>query len=189
MAGSKRHTFGNFEHEIEEAGSIGSLSKWIEEQFDASFDVDTARWVRDKWQRKLVLKGVMNADDARTSVDIGADAIIVSNHGGRQLDGAPSSISVLPEIVDAVGERIEVLFDGGIRTGGDIVKAIGLGAHACLSGRAWLYGLAARGREGVTCALTLLEQELQDCMLLTGIDNLHHIDPGVVTAQPPLGRR
>jgi L-lactate dehydrogenase (cytochrome) len=189
MAGSKRHTFGNFEHEIEEAGSIGSLSKWIEDQFDASFDVDTARWVRDKWQRKLVLKGVMNPDDARTAIDIGADAIIVSNHGGRQLDGAPSSISVLPEIVDAVGDRIEVLFDGGIRTGGDIVKAIGLGAHACLSGRAWLYGLAARGREGVTCALTLLEQELQDCMLLTGIDNLHKIAPGVVTAQPPLGRR
>jgi L-lactate dehydrogenase (cytochrome) len=113
----------------------------------------------------------------------------VSNHGGRQLDGAPSSISVLPEIADAVGGRIEVLFDGGIRTGGDIVKAIGLGAHACLSGRAWLYGLAARGREGVACALTLLEQELQDCMLLTGLDNLHRIEPGVVTAQPPLGRR
>jgi L-lactate dehydrogenase (cytochrome) len=189
MAGSKRHTFGNFEHEIKEAGSISSLSKWIEDQFDASFDVNTARRVRATWQRKLILKGVMNPDDARTAIDIGADAIIVSNHGGRQLDGAPSSISVLPEIVGAVGDRIEVLFDGGIRTGGDIVKAIGLGAHACLSGRAWLYGLAARGREGVTCALTLLEQELQDCMLLTGLDNLHRIDPGVVTAQPPLGRR
>jgi L-lactate dehydrogenase (cytochrome) len=131
----------------------------------------------------------MHPDDARQVADLGADALIVSNHGGRQLDSAPSSISVLPEIADAVGGRIEVLFDGGIRTGGDIVKALGLGARACLSGRACLYGLAANGRDGVACALHLFEQELQDCMLLAGVDDAAHIPPGVVTAQPPLGRR
>jgi len=188
MAGSKRHTFGNLEHEIKEGGSVGSLSTWIEAQFDPTFDADTVRWVRRLWKRKLILKGVMHPDDARSAVDIGADAIIVSNHGGRQLDSAPSSISVLPQIADAVGDRIEVLFDGGIRTGGDIVKAMGLGAHACLSGRACLYGLAADGRDGVLCALHLLEQELHDCMLLTGLDSVSDIPPGVVTAQPPLGR-
>jgi L-lactate dehydrogenase (cytochrome) len=188
MAGSKRHTFGNLESEIKEGGSVGSLSKWIEAQFDPTFDVDTVRWVRQLWKRKLILKGVMHPDDARSAVDIGADAIIVSNHGGRQLDSSPSSISVLPLIVEAVGQRIEVLFDGGIRTGGDIVKAMGLGAHGCLSGRACLYGLAAEGREGVLCALKLLEQELHDCMLLSGLDSVTNIPPGVVTAQPPLGR-
>jgi L-lactate dehydrogenase (cytochrome) len=188
MAGSKRHTFGNLENEIKEGHSVGSLSKWIEAQFDPTFDTDTVRWVRQLWKRKLILKGVMHPDDARTAVDIGADAIIVSNHGGRQLDSAPSSISVLPQIVDAVGDRIEVLFDGGIRTGGDIVKAMGLGAHACLSGRACLYGLAADGYDGVTCALKLLEQELHDCMLLSGLASVSDIPPGVVTAQPPLGR-
>jgi L-lactate dehydrogenase (cytochrome) len=188
MAGSKRHTFGNLESEIKEGGSVGSLSKWIEAQFDPTFDADTVRWVRQLWKRKLILKGVMHPDDARAAVDIGADAIIVSNHGGRQLDSAPSSISVLPQIADAVGGKIEVLFDGGIRTGGDIVKAMGLGAHACLSGRACLYGLAADGRDGVLCALNLLEQELHDCMLLAGLDSVSNIPPGVVTAQPPLGR-
>jgi L-lactate dehydrogenase (cytochrome) len=189
MAGSKRHNFGNLEHEIEAGHSVGSLSKWIEEQFDPTFDLETVRWVRRQWPRKLILKGVMHPDDARAALDIGADAIIVSNHGGRQLDGAPSSISVLPQIAEAVGSRIEVLFDGGIRTGGDIVKALGLGAHACLSGRACLYGLAAKGRDGVHCALELFEQELQDCMMLAGLSSVSEVPPGVVTAQPPLGGR
>jgi L-lactate dehydrogenase (cytochrome) len=188
MAGSKRHTFGNFVGEIDQAGSVGSLSEWIEQQFDPTFDLDTVRWVRKLWPRKLILKGVMHPDDARSAVDIGADAIIVSNHGGRQLDSAPSSISVLPQIVDAVGSRIEVLFDGGIRTGSDIVKAMGLGAHACLTGRGALYGLATDGKDGVLCALKLFEQELHDCMLLSGLDKVTDIPPGVVTAQPPLGR-
>lgn len=128
----------------------------------------------------------MLADDARLAIDAGADAIIVSNHGGRQLDGAPSSISVLPGIADAVRDRIEVLFDGGIRTGADIVKALGRGAHACLSGRACLYGLAANGREGVDCALKLFEDELNDCMALTGLKTLDHVPAEAVTAQPSL---
>ena len=189
MVHSKRRNFGNLEHEIAAGKSVGSLSQWISEQFDPSFDADTVRWVRRQWPRKLILKGVMHPDDARTALDVGADAVIVSNHGGRQLDSAPSSISVLPAIVDAVGSRIEVLFDGGIRTGGDIVKAMGLGAQACLSGRACLYGLAAYGYEGVLCALRLLEQELQDCMILTGLAHVSRIPPGVVTAQPAVGAR
>jgi len=186
MARSRRRTFGNLQGEIKNAKNVAALSQWVEDQFDPSFDLDTVKWVRKLWDRKLILKGIMHVDDARLAVDVGADAIIVSNHGGRQLDGAPSSISVLPGIADAVRDHIEVFFDGGIRTGSDIVKAIGRGAHACLSGRACLYGLAANGRAGVACALTLLEQELNDCMALTGLRDLHHVDPGVVTAPPPL---
>jgi L-lactate dehydrogenase (cytochrome) len=186
MAKSKRRTFGNLEGEVQQAGNVTALTQWIESQFDPSFDLDTVKWVRRIWDGKLILKGIMHPDDAKLAVDVGADAIIVSNHGGRQLDSAPSSISVLPQIVDAVRDRTEVLFDGGIRTGSDIVKALGRGAHACLSGRACLYGLAAEGAQGVLCALHLFEQELKDCMALVGIRDLRHVDPGVVTAQPGL---
>ena len=186
MAASKRRTFGNLQNEVKQAKNVSALSEWIEAQFDPSFDLDTVKWVRARWDRKLILKGIMHPDDARMAVDAGADAIIVSNHGGRQLDSAPSSISVLPEIAEAVRDRIEVFFDGGIRTGSDIVKALGRGAHSCLSGRACLYGLAAEGRKGVDCALKLLEQELGDCMALTGLKDVRDVKPGVVTAQPAL---
>jgi L-lactate dehydrogenase (cytochrome) len=186
MLKSKRRNFGNLQDEIAQGKTVATLSRWIEQQFDPSFDADTVRWVRKQWQGKLILKGIMHPDDARLAVDLGADAIIVSNHGGRQLDGAPSSISVLPIIADAADGRIEVLFDGGIRTGSDIVKALGRGAHACLSGRACLYGLAAKGREGVACSLKLFEDELNDCMALTGLANVNGVGPGVVTAQPAL---
>jgi L-lactate dehydrogenase (cytochrome) len=186
MARSKRRTFGNLQGEVKKANDVSALSEWVEDQFDPTFDLDTVKWVRQLWDRKLILKGIMREDDARLAVDVGADAIIVSNHGGRQLDGAPSSISVLPDIAHAVGDQIEVFFDGGIRTGADIVKAMGRGAHACLSGRACLYGLAANGRAGVACALKLMEDELSDCMALTGLHDLHHIDPDLVTAQPAL---
>jgi len=186
MARSKRRTFGNFTGEIAAAGQIGTLSEWIAQQFDPSFDAETVRWVRARWPGKFVLKGILHPDDARLALELGADAIIVSNHGGRQLDGAPSSISVLPEIADAVGGRIEIWFDGGIRTGADIVRALGRGAQACLSGRACLYGLAARGAEGVSCALHLFEDELRDCMALTGLSSVRDIPAGVVTAAPSL---
>lgn len=186
MLRSRHRTFGNLENEVKAAGNVMALSRWIEEQFDPSFDLDTVKWVRGKWDRKLIIKGIMHADDARLAADIGADAIVVSNHGGRQLDGAPSSISVLPGIANAVRDRIEVLFDGGIRTGADIVKALARGAHACLSGRACLFGLAAMGRPGVACALELLEEELLDCMALAGLTDVRDIDPGAVTAQPRL---
>jgi L-lactate dehydrogenase (cytochrome) len=186
MAKSKRRTFGNLQDEVKNAGNVSALSEWIEAQFDPSFNLDTVRWVRGLWKRKLILKGIMRADDAKQAEDLGAEAIIVSNHGGRQLDGAPSSISVLPEIARAVGDRIEVFFDGGIRTGFDIIKAMGRGAHSCLSGRACLYGLAAEGAKGVTCALNLLKSELDDGMILTGLTDVSAIEPGVVTPQPPL---
>ncbi|GAB3429470.1 alpha-hydroxy-acid oxidizing protein [Massilia solisilvae] len=184
MARSRRRTFGNLQGEVQQAKHLSALTQWIESQFDPSFDLETVKWVRKTWDRKLILKGIMHVDDARLAVDAGADAIIVSNHGGRQLDGAPSSISVLPEIADVVRDRIEVFFDGGIRTGGDIVKALGCGAHACLSGRAWLYGLAAHGREGVLCALRLLREELSDTMALTGLSNLQDMDPDLVAMRP-----
>lgn len=186
MLKSRRRSFGNLEGEVEQGEDVRALTEWIEAQFDTSWNIDTVRWVRRQWDRKLILKGIMHPDDARQAIEVGADAIVVSNHGGRQLDGSPSSISVLPEIAEAVRGRIEVLFDGGIRTGGDIVKALGRGADACLSGRACLYGLAANGRDGVRCALHLLEQELNDCMALAGLTSVRHIDPGVVTAQPSL---
>lgn len=188
MLKSRRRTFGNLEGEIEKGDDVRALTEWIDDQFDPSWNVDTVRWVRDQWPRKLVLKGIMHPDDARQAIDIGADAIVVSNHGGRQLDGSPSSISVLPEIAEAVRGRIEVLFDGGIRTGGDIVKALGRGADACLSGRACLYGLAANGRAGVRCALDLLEEQLNDCMTLAGLRSVRKVDPDAVTVQPPLER-
>jgi L-lactate dehydrogenase (cytochrome) len=186
MARSRRRTFGNLEGEVKQAKNVSALSEWVEAQFDPSFDLETVKWVRKLWDRKFILKGIMHVDDAKTAVDVGADAIIVSNHGGRQLDGAPSSISVLPEIAGAVRDQVEVFFDGGIRTGSDIVKALGRGAHSCLTGRAYLYGLAANGSKGVHCALKLLEQELNDCMTLAGVEDVRNIPAGVVTAQPPL---
>lgn len=186
MARSKRRTFGNLQDEVKQASHLSALTEWIEAQFDPSWDADTVKWVRKTWKRKLILKGIMHPDDARLAIDLGADAIIVSNHGGRQLDGAPSSISVLPQIAEAVKGKIEVFFDGGIRTGFDIVKAMGRGADACLTGRGYLYGLAAKGREGVACALKLFEDDLNDCMVLTGLDDVTAIAPGVVTAPPPL---
>jgi L-lactate dehydrogenase (cytochrome) len=186
MATSRRRTFGNLEGEVKQAKNVSALSEWIESQFDPTFDQQTVRWVRQLWKRKLILKGVMHVDDAKLAVDLGADAIIVSNHGGRQLDGAPSSISVLPEIAEAVRDKIEVFFDGGIRTGFDLVKGIGRGAHACLTGRGALYGLAAKGGWGVDCALKLFESELNDCMSLTGLTDVLTIPRDVVTAQPAL---
>jgi L-lactate dehydrogenase (cytochrome) len=186
MARSKRRTFGNLQDEVKQAGNLSALTEWIQAQFDPTFDAETVKWVRKLWKRKLILKGIMHPDDARAAIDLGADAIIVSNHGGRQLDGAPSSISVLPEIAEAVDGKIEVFFDGGIRTGFDVVKAMGRGADACLTGRGYLYGLAANGREGVACALKLFEDELNDCMILAGLTDVRRIPAGVVTAPPHL---
>jgi L-lactate dehydrogenase (cytochrome) len=183
MLASRRHTFATMQAEVG-ARNVLELAAWIDDQLDPSIDVETIAWVRRLWTRKLILKGILNVDDARLAVDLGADAIVVSNHGGRQLDSAPSTISVLPQIARAVGDRIEVLFDGGIRSGFDIVKAVGRGAHGCLSGRAWLYGLAADGGRGVTCALSLLERELRDCMALSGLTQLREIPEGAVFVAP-----
>ncbi len=186
MLASKRRTFGTMQVEHPEARNVLELAAWVNANLDASIDVETIRWVRSLWKRKFILKGIMGVDDAKMAVDLGADAIIVSNHGGRQLDSAPSTISVLPEIARAVGDQVEVLFDGGVRTGFDIVKAMGRGARACLSGRAWTYGLAAEGGRGVDKALCLIRQELRDCMALSGFTDVRSLPRGLVTTQPAL---
>jgi len=164
----KRRTFGNLIGRIGGAGGITTLAEWTQTQFDASASWRDVEWVRSRWPGRLILKGVMDAEDARFALAAGADAIVVSNHGGRQLDGAPSSISVLPEIVEAVAGRCEVLFDGGIRSGQDLAKALALGARGGLIGKAFLYALAAAGQAGVSRALAILRDELRLTLALTG---------------------
>ena len=186
MLASRRHTFGTMAPEHPQAKNVIELAEWVNHELSAAVDEDTLRHIRKLWPRKLVLKGIMRADDARRAVDLGADAIIVSNHGGRQLDSAPSTISVLPEIARAVGDQVEVLWDGGVRNGFDIVKARGRGAHACLSGRAWLYGLGWRGGRGVTKALEIIRGELTDCMSLSGFTDIRDVPAETVTPQPAL---
>jgi L-lactate dehydrogenase (cytochrome) len=178
----KHRTFGNLVGHIGGASGISTLAEWTQTQFDASADWSDVEWVRSRWPGKLVMKGVLDAEDARCAVAAGADAIVVSNHGGRQLDGAPSSIAALPGIVDAVGSSIEVLFDGGIRSGQDIMRALALGARACLIGRAYVYGLGAAGEAGVTRAIEILHNELDVTMALSGVTRVADIDRRVVAA-------
>ncbi len=137
-------------------------------------------WIRELWQGPIIVKGVLIGDDARRAADAGAQAVIVSNHGGRQLDGAPATIAALPRIADAAGDRIEILFDGGVRSGQDVLKALALGAHGCLIGRAYLYGLAAMGGDGVRKALSLIEQELKVSMSLTGVRDVRDASPDIL---------
>ena len=186
MLSSKSQTFGNMSSEHPEAKWVMPLAEWVNNGLDNSIDTETIAWVRSLWPRKLILKGIMRVDDAKRAVDLGADAIIVSNHGGRQLDSTPSTISVLPEIARAVGDQVEVFWDGGLRSGFDMVKAMGRGAKSCLSGRAWMYGLAANGGKGVSKALEILHQELKDCLSLGGFTDLKAIPEGTVSAQPAL---
>lgn len=186
MLGSRRRTFATMAVEHPEAKNVLELAAWTNANLFAGIDTDTIAWARSLWPRKFVLKGILTVDDARRAVDLGADAIVVSNHGGRQLDGAPSTISVLPDIARAVGAEVEVMWDSGVLTGFDIVRAMGRGAHGCLSGRAWTYGLAAHGRPGVDRALALLRQELLDCMALTGTTDITDLAPRLVTTEPRL---
>lgn len=165
----KRKSFGNIDAYLKSKGGVWAAGRWANDNFDASLSWADVDWVRKLWPGKLVLKGVLDADDARRAADLGADAIVVSNHGGRQLDGAPATIAALPRIVDAAGDRIEVLFDGGVRSGQDVLKALALGARGCLIGRAYLYGLAAMGEAGVAKALSLIADELRISMSLTGV--------------------
>jgi L-lactate dehydrogenase (cytochrome) len=164
----KRRTFGNLVGRIGGTGGIKTLAEWTQTQFDASANWRDVEWVRSRWSGRLILKGVMDAEDARFALAAGADAVVVSNHGGRQLDGAPSSIAVLPEIVDAIGGRCEVLFDGGIRSGQDLAKAIALGARGGLIGKSFLFALAAGGQAGVARALEIIRDELRVTLALTG---------------------
>ena len=168
MLGAKRKTFGNIVGHAKNVNDISSLSSWTSEQFDPKLDWETIKRYRKQWDGKLVLKGILDAEDAKKALEIGADAIIVSNHGGRQLDGALSSIRMLPEIMEAVGNKIEVHLDSGIRSGQDILKALALGATGTYIGRAYIYGLGAFGQDGVKTALTILQKELDTTMALCG---------------------
>ena len=164
----KRRTFGNLAGHIGGADGAATLAQWTHTQFDSSANWRDVEWVRSRWPGKLILKGVMDAEDARFALSAGADAVVVSNHGGRQLDGAPSSISVLPEIVAAIDGRCEVLFDGGIRSGQDLAKALALGARGGMIGKSFLFALAAGGQAGVTRALEIIRDELRVTLALTG---------------------
>lgn len=163
-----RRSFGNLQGRIPGGNTLTTLSQWIAEQFDPSLSWRDLEWVRANWPGKLVLKGILDVGDAKIAAGSGADAIVVSNHGGRQLDGAPSSISVLPRIAESIGDRTEVLFDGGVQSGQDVLKALALGARGCLVGKALLYGLGAGGQAGVAAMLELLRKELDVSMGLTG---------------------
>jgi L-lactate dehydrogenase (cytochrome) len=176
----KRRTFGNLVGRIGGPGGIGTLAEWTASQFDASANWRDVEWVRSRWPGKLILKGVLDAEDARLGLAAGADAIVVSNHGGRQLDGAPSSISVLQEVVEAIAGRCEVLFDGGIRSGQDIAKALALGARGALIGRTFLYALAAAGEAGVTKAVEIMRNELRVTLALTGTSTVEAVGPHIL---------
>ena len=171
----RRKTFGNLAGHVKGMDNVNSLATWIQDQFDPALSWKDVEWIKKIWPGKLILKGILDVEDARMAVKLGADAIVVSNHGGRQLDGAPSSISALPAIADAVGDKTEVLFDGGIRTGADMLRALALGARACLIGRAYVYGLGAGGQAGVARAIEILKNELSVAMALTGMNSVSQI--------------
>ena len=180
MLGTKRRSFGNIEGHAQGVGDLSSLSAWTAEQFDPALTWADVEWVKKRWGGKLILKGIMDAEDARLAADSGADALIVSNHGGRQLDGAPSSIAALPAIAEAVGSRLEVWMDGGIRSGQDVLKAWALGARGTLIGRSFLYGLGAMGEAGVTRCLEIIRNELDLTMAFCGHTDLRTVDRGIL---------
>jgi L-lactate dehydrogenase (cytochrome) len=176
----KSKTFGNISGHVPGMENVNSLSKWTNDQFDPALNWKDVEWIKKFWPGKLVIKGLLDIDDAKRAVKLGADAIVVSNHGGRQLDGTSSSIAMLPKVADAVGADTEVLFDGGIRTGADIMRALALGARACLIGRSYIYGLGAGGQAGVAKAIDILEKELSVTMALTGVNDVADIDARVI---------
>ena len=180
MARTRRHGFGNLIGHAKGVTDMSSLGTWTREQFDPKLDWRDVAWIKQQWGGKLVLKGVMDVEDARLAAQSGADALVVSNHGGRQLDGAPSSIAALPAIAQAVGRDIEVWMDGGIRSGQDVLKAVALGARGTMIGRAFLYGLGAMGEAGVTKALELIKNELDITMAFTGHTDIRTVDRRVL---------
>ena len=180
MMGTKRHTFRNLVGHVKGVSDMNSLAAWTNEQFDPRLSWEDVAWVKQQWGGKLILKGIMDVEDARLAVHSGADAIVVSNHGGRQLDGAPSSISALPAIVDAVGTQTEVWMDGGIRSGQDVLKAWALGARGTMIGRAMAYSLGAAGEAGVTKALQILHKELDVTMAFCGHTNIQTVDRNIL---------
>lgn len=175
MLGTKRRSFGNIVGHAKGVTNMSSLSEWTHSQFDQSLDWSSVEWIKKHWDRKLILKGINDVEDAKIAARIGADAIIVSNHGGRQLDGTPASIDQLADIVDAVGDKIEVHMDSGIRSGQDVMKAIALGAKGTYIGRAYIYGLGAMGKKGVTTALEVIHKELDLTMGLCGETDINKV--------------
>ncbi|HEY5092909.1 MAG TPA: L-lactate dehydrogenase, partial [Acidimicrobiales bacterium] len=178
--GGKPLTFGNLEKALPDATVPGDFQAWVASQFDPSVTWDDIEWLRSHWSGKIALKGILDPDDAKEAVARGADAVIVSNHGGRQLDDVPSTIRSLPAIAAAVGDQCEVLMDGGIRSGLDVVKALSLGARACLIGRPWAYAVAARGERGVDHILRIFASEMSVTLGLTGVNDVKDLDRTVV---------
>lgn len=176
----RRKSFGNVDVYLKNKGGIWAAGRWGGDNFDKSLSWDDVTWIRKLWPGKLVIKGILDPEDAKRAADMGAEAIVVSNHGGRQLDGVPGTITALPRIADAVRDRMEVLFDGGIRSGLDVLKALALGAHGCLIGRAYLYGLAAMGEAGVAKALSLIADELRIGMSLTGVRDVADVSRDIL---------
>jgi len=184
MLGTHRRHFGNIVGHVKGVQDMGSLSAWTSQQFDPRLNWNDVEWIKKLWGGKLILKGIMDVEDARLAAESGADALIVSNHGGRQLDGAPSSISALPPIVEAVGSRIEVWMDGGIRSGQDVLKAVALGAKGTLIGRPFLYGLGAMGEAGVMKCLEIIRNELDLTMAFCGLTDIRQVDRRVLLNPP-----
>ena len=180
MLGTRRHGFGNIIGHANNVSNMSSLASWTAEQFDPRLSWDDVEWLRKRWGGKLIIKGIMDPEDALMAANSGADALIVSNHGGRQLDGADSSINALPAIMDAVGDRMEVHLDGGIRSGQDVIKALALGARGVYIGRAFLYGLGAMGEEGVTRVLEIIRKELDVTMALCGLTDVQKVDKRIL---------
>jgi L-lactate dehydrogenase (cytochrome) len=177
MLGAKRKVFGNLAGHVKGADGIVSLSQWTASQFDPSLNWGDVAWIKEEWGGKLIMKGIQDPEDAKQAVKAGADAIIVSNHGGRQLDGAISSIAALPAVVEAVGRDIEIWMDGGVRSGQDVFKALALGAKGVLIGRAFNFGLGAMGEAGVAKALDIIQKELLVTMGLCGVNSISEINP------------
>ncbi|MGQ0655105.1 MAG: alpha-hydroxy acid oxidase [Betaproteobacteria bacterium] len=177
---SKRKSFGNLEGRIPDAKSLTTLSQWIAGQFDPSLSWNDVEWVKGLWGGRIILKGILDAEDAKLAASCGVDAIVVSNHGGRQLDGAPSSIRALPEVVDAVKEKTEVWFDGGIKSGQDVLKALALGARGTMIGKSYAYGLGAMGEAGVTRALEIIHKELDVTMALCGVRDVKDVSRAIL---------
>ena len=176
----KRRTFGNIAGHVKNAENLDRLSQWTASQFDTTLNWKDVDWIRSIWPGKLIIKGILDVEDAELAAKTGAQALVVSNHGGRQLDGALSSIALLPKIADAVGSKMEVLFDGGVRSGQDVMRALALGAKACMIGRAYAYGLGAGGEAGVAKAIEIIRNELATTMGLCGVNTIGEIGKQVL---------
>ena len=189
MLQTKRRSFGNIVGHVSGVSDTSSLSEWTQTQFDPALDWDKISKIKEYWGGKVILKGILDKEDAKMALQVGADAMIVSNHGGRQLDGAISSIEALPSILEAVGDKTEVHLDGGVRSGQEILKAVAMGAQGTYIGRPYIYGLGAYGEKGVTLALELIQNELDISMALCGYKNIKDVDRSAILLPKNFGKR